>query len=303
MSARYTSTFIKAHASMLLDLGADADTWPSLQYVHGVHEMLSRLGYLAFLQSGWSAALCAALTLIVSCAVFAYRIRDLKIRIRNAAEQRHADRERLARDLHDTLLQGIHALLYRVEVWEADAAMPVDRRREIALVIRQVRALMIEGRDRIALLRRSEIGHQDLLSAVRAVASLESYARAVAFEIVSLGAEESLAPEGFGQLLDIIKEAIVNAFRHALAARILVRIEYQRTALRVEIKDDGVGIDPHSQSGERANRHFGILGMKERTSEMGGTLELESYATGGTQVRLTLPAAAIYASATANSLV
>jgi signal transduction histidine kinase len=247
-----------------------------------------------FFQLGWLAALCAAVGLSLTWVIFERRIRHLKKHIVNGAEQRRAERERIARDLHDTLLQGIHALVFRLQVWETDAAIPAERRAEIALATCQARSLMVEGRDRIAMLRRREIGHRDLLAALRVVAEIESRVFDAAFEIVTAGPERQLTPEGFEQLLDITKEAIINAFRHARASRILVRINYQPAGLRVEIEDDGIGTTYCPEQRPEMTAHFGVTGMRERASEMGGLVELGGRTDRGTRVTVSLPSASIY---------
>jgi signal transduction histidine kinase len=248
-------------------------------------------------QLGAIASLCATVGVTVAWVMSERRIRHLKKHILNGAEQRRAERERIARDLHDTLLQGIHALLFRLQVWEMDAAISADRREEIAFATCQARTLMVEGRDRIAMLRRREIRQEDLLVALRVVADIESQVFDVAFEIVTVGPEVQLMQEGFQELLDITKEAIINAFRHARASRILVRISYQQVGLQVEIEDDGVGMTHCLQQHPEIGGHFGLTGMRERTLEMGGLLEFSGRATRGTRVTLRLPAAAIYARA------
>src|SRR5579859_5453620 len=97
-----------------------------------------------------------------------------KFLMRQRMQARHAERERIARDLHDTLLQGIQALLFRLQIWASDPAIPPERRDEIAAVVIQARAIVVEVRDRLVGLRGTDAECRDLLASLAAVARVES---------------------------------------------------------------------------------------------------------------------------------
>jgi signal transduction histidine kinase len=198
--------------------------------------------------------------------------------------------------LHDTLLQGLHALIFRLQAWESDLVIPPEQRAEIALATAQARALIIEGRDRIAMLRRIHIGPEDLVAAFRSVADAQPRGQTVEYDIAIVGEQRSLSADGFAHLLDIAKEAIINAFRHAKANRIGVTIEYQKSRLEVVVQDDGCGMPTE---GAAAAHHFGLLGMKERALELDAELSWTGNGVRGTCVTLKVPAISIYPASTA----
>jgi hypothetical protein len=108
---------------------------------------------LAFYQTLWFRLLCAAVLLVLAWLMLLMRVEQVKGRLRERLDERHAERERIARDLHDTLLQGIQALLFRLQIWAGDTRIASERREEIAAVVVQARAIVVEGRDRILALR------------------------------------------------------------------------------------------------------------------------------------------------------
>ena len=224
-----------------------------------------------------------------------WRRQHLRRRAQIGAAHRHAERERIARCLHDTLLQGMHALLIRLQTWEQDPQIPVGQRAEIAAATHQMRAVLTEGRDRIVMLRHSNFGQADLVEAFRDIAHVEAKDATAGFDIRVTGAELPLVPGGFEHILSIVKEAIINAFRHANASRIEVIIEYRRSDLRVCVADDGCGLYESDEEPPANARHFGLLGMKERAAELMGQLSIVANGSRGTLVRLTVPAASVYA--------
>jgi ligand-binding sensor domain-containing protein len=235
--------------------------------------------------------------LIVLCIVYYVRLEQLRKRIREGLELRHAERERIARDLHDTLLQGIQALLFRLQAWGKHSAIPLQQRNEISTVATQARAIVVEGRDRILELRRTNIAQAELIEALKAVASAEESGSSAAFSITVKGEERALIPEAYEQLLEITREAIRNAYRHSGAANISVMIEYQSTRLQIAIVDDGRGIVDSMVSAAQHEGHFGLLGMRERAAQLRATLIIGKGAKKGASVVLSVPANTVYVEA------
>jgi signal transduction histidine kinase/ligand-binding sensor domain-containing protein len=236
----------------------------------------------------------SALALLLIMAYYA-RLEQLKIRIRERLELRHAERERIARELHDTLLQGIQAILFRLQAWGKQNAIPAEQRNEISMVATQARAIVVEGRARILSLRRTDIARAELIEALTALASTESLDHPASFQIEVQGEERSLNLEAYEHLLEIAREGIRNAFRHARADSISVLIDYQASSLRLTITDDGLGIDDSRISASPTIGHFGIVGMRERAKELQGSLTFGRRGKSGTSLALRIPAAIIYA--------
>jgi signal transduction histidine kinase len=232
---------------------------------------------------------------VTGIAVLFWHRRQLRDRARVGAAHRHAERERIARCLHDTVLSGLQALLIRMQAWEKDTRFPDHQRGEISTATNQMRGMLIEGRDRIAMLRRTEFGQSDLVEALYAVADLQPNGSTVAFQVTITGEEAQLVSGGFEHVVSIVKEAIVNAFRHAQASRIDVTIDYGKVGLRIVVADDGCGFFFAYQEPSANPQHFGLLGMKERAMELAGQLSFAPNEGRGTQVRLQVPAQTVYA--------
>lgn len=242
----------------------------------------------------WFRSVILIALLIVLCVSYYVRLEQLKKHIREGLELRHIERERIARDLHDTLLQGIQALLFRLQAWGKQSAIPLDQRNEISTVATQARAIVVEGRDRILELRRTNIAQTELIEALKAVASSEGAGSSAVFSVAVKGEERELIPEAYEQLLEITREGIRNAYRHAGAGNISVIIEYQAARLQIAIVDDGRGIDASMASAAQQARHFGLLGMRERAAELRATLIIEKNAKKGASLTLSVPAETVY---------
>jgi signal transduction histidine kinase len=213
----------------------------------------------------------------------------VKVVLHQRMDARHAERERIARDLHDTLLQGIQALLFRLQIWASDPAIPEERRNEIATVVTQAREIVMEGRDRIMTLRRAEPESKDLLESLTVIGGRESAGQVATFEISASGKPRPLLSETCQQLIDIGREAIRNAHQHAGASRVAMSVDYRNSSLCLRIMDDGRGIDPEILEAGHRRGHFGLLGMRERAAQLGAHLRIESNGGAGTRITVTVP--------------
>jgi signal transduction histidine kinase len=205
-----------------------------------------------------------------------------------------AERERIARDLHDTLLQGIQALLFRLQLWESDPDISESHRAEIAALVTQARAIVVEGRDRIVMLRRTDAQPADLTEALAAIERQGCTADGVQFEVSIEGERRSLTLEAHEQLVDIAREAVRNAYRHACPSRVTVRVEYRRGSLRMSVTDDGRGIDPAALERQCKARHFGMTGMRERAKQLGARFWVGANEGAGTRITVVVPARTAY---------
>lgn len=213
-----------------------------------------------------------------------------KVVIWQRMDARHAERERIARDLHDTLLQGIQAVLFRLQIWASDPAIPAERRDEIATVVTQAREIVMEGRDRILSLRGGDPEPKDLLAALAAIGNKESAGKVATFEITASGMPRPLLAETCQQLVDIGREALRNAHRHARASHVAMTVDYRNGSLRMRIADDGRGLDPEIRSAGHRRGHFGLVGMRERAAQLGAHFRIDSNGGAGTRITVTVPA-------------
>ena len=220
------------------------------------------------------------------------RVRRLHRQFEATLEGRVAERTRIARDLHDTLLQRFNGLLLQ---FQAASNLLPDRPRESKRVldtaIDQVAGAITEGRDTVQGLRASTLETNSLAEAVRTLArelSSES-GRALPVDVQVQGKPQELHPLLRDETVRIAGEALRNAFRHAQATRIDVELRYDARQLCLQVRDDGQGIDPEVlRRGEREG-HFGLSGMRERAEVVGGRLSVRCPEGGGTVVEFTAP--------------
>jgi signal transduction histidine kinase len=233
-----------------------------------------------------------ALILVVAL-WFVVRSEQMKRRYRRGVEAGHAERKRIARDIHDTLLQGVQALLFRLQIWEEDPNIPESLRREIAVVSHQTKSMVLEGRERILGMRSMDTPPVDLIESLALIGGNASVGETT-FEIKTVGEVRSLTADAQEQLIDIAREGVRNACQHAEASRISVNVEYHKHSLHVSITDDGRGFDQAVAEGRVKSAHFGLMGMRERARQLGAQFHIRSKSTIGTRIEVIVPARAAY---------
>ena len=184
------------------------------------------------------------LLLLIIALLFMLRLDQVQRRYRQSMDARHAERERIARDIHDTLLQGVQALLFRLQLWVEDRNIPEYLRVELAEAARQTKSIVVEGRERILMMRRADAQSADLAESLAIVGNESASGQTTAFEVTTAGEAKTLTVHAREQLIDIAREAVRNAYQHARAGRIVVNVEYRKRSLAMSIADDGHGLDP-----------------------------------------------------------
>jgi signal transduction histidine kinase len=219
-------------------------------------------------------------------------------------EARLAERTRIARELHDTLLQSFQASLFQM----AAARNILFRRPEQALQtldegIHMAEGAIAEGRDAIQDLRSQPPSQSDLAQLLTVTGqelarSQDASGSPVIFRVTVEGERQELDPLLQDDAYRIARELLRNAFRHARASRIEAEIRYDHTQLRVRVRDDGKGIEPETLTAGRAG-HWGLLGMRERAKRIGARLDFWTGAGTGTEVELSVPSSLAYSAARA----
>jgi signal transduction histidine kinase len=233
-------------------------------------------------------------------ALYLLRVRRLHHEFDMTLEARVGERTRIARDLHDTLLQSFHGLVFR---FQAARNMLPNRPEEATqaldgALIRAEQALE-ESRHSIQGLRPSLSAENDLdrmliTTGQELASSNHAEDGSPRFEVIVEGERRSLLPMIKDEIARIAQELLRNAFRHARAHEIEVEIRYESDVFRLIVRDDGKGMDPQIlKDGGRAG-HWGLPGVQERARGIGSRLEFWSEAGAGTEIRLTLPAAMAY---------
>jgi signal transduction histidine kinase len=255
----------------------------------------------AFYQTGWFIALCVVSALAFLYMLYMLRVRQLARQFEVRMEERVGERTRIARELHDTLLQSFQAVLMNLHVGvDMIRNRPDEAERILEKAAGQARQAVTEGRDAVEGLRCSTVVTNDLARAIRTLGTElagEGNANAPDFRVDVEGAPRDLAPIVRDDVYRFVGEAIRNAFVHAQAKRIEVDIRYEHRQLWLRVRDDGKSIDPEVlESGARAG-HYGLPGLHERAKVLGGKLTLRSDPGHGTEIELVIPASVAYASA------
>jgi signal transduction histidine kinase/ligand-binding sensor domain-containing protein len=253
----------------------------------------------AYWQTRWFVALCVAALMGLLWALYQLRLRQLARQFNMTLDARVGERTRIARELHDTLLQSFHGLLLRFQaVYEMLPASPAKQSLEHA--IDQAAQAITEGRDAVQGLRSSVVESNDLAVAIRTfgeeLAAEQVGGRSVVLQVVVEGTPRTLHPIQRDEIYRIGCEALRNAFKHASPTQIEVELRYDERQLRLRVRDDGKGIDPQFLTEEGRAGHYGLHGMRERANLMGGKLTVWSALDSGAEVELSVPAARAYAS-------
>lgn len=198
------------------------------------------------------------------------------------------ERERMGRELHDTLAQGLAGLIMQLEAADChlEGADTVQARAVLQQAMQRTRATLHEARRAIQALRASVLDRQDLTDAVgREVDQFASTNDIPCRYQVDAGSMD-VPPDTAQHILRIVQESLNNVARHARATEVEVRLERKDEEIRVVVRDDGIGFDPAVR-----REGFGLTGMQERAVQMGGELRVTSSAGNGTTVELLLPGA------------
>ncbi|MGJ5816524.1 sensor histidine kinase [Paludibaculum fermentans] len=242
-------------------------------------------------QTLWFQTLCGSAALALLWFIYRLQLRQATAQLHGRLEGQMAERERIARELHDTLLQSFQGLMLRLQVVE-DMLPPGEAREQLEAGLERADLAIIEGRSAVQNLR-CGLSCRDLILALRAHAADLLGDAGPAFRLNEEGAPRDLHPVLRDELFRIAGEALRNAFRHAQAEHIEIDITYGGRTLCVRIRDDGTGIDLHILDAGRSG-HFGLRGMRERAQQLGGNLKIFSRAGAGTEIEITVPAAFAY---------
>ncbi|HEY0377292.1 MAG TPA: two-component regulator propeller domain-containing protein [Pyrinomonadaceae bacterium] len=236
-----------------------------------------------FYQTYWFYALSAAALALAVWQLYLLRVRQVKRRFAAVLDERN----RIAREIHDNLAQEILGISIQLELVsrtmskDAEATKShLDRARVL------VRHSIAEARRYIWDLRSQALEQNDLPSALTETARRLTAGTDVQAQVQVSGTFRPLSALIESNLLRIGQEAINNAVRHAEAQRILINLKFDSRRVQLSVRDNGRGFDTKTRG---ANGHFGLVGMRERAEQMGGTLFVESGAGEGTEVVVEVP--------------
>ena len=255
-----------------------------------------------FWATWWFRASCVAAFLGLLWALHGIRLHQIAQQFNAHLEARVDERTRIARELHDTLLQSFQGVMFRFQA----ARNMLPRRPEEAIealdgALERTEQAIAEGRDAIQGLRSSTAVTNELAQAVtalgnemsREMASQDSAHDPARFHVVVVGPPRDLPPILRDDVYAIAREAVRNAFRHAQASNIEAELTYNGSSFTLRIRDDGNGVDPGIVAEGRAG-HFGVQGMRERAKRIGGKLEVWTGTAAGTEIELSIPGSIAY---------
>jgi signal transduction histidine kinase len=253
----------------------------------------------AYYQTTWFLCLIVAAVLGLLVALYQVRLGLLKHQFNVRLEARVDERTRIARDLHDTLLQSFQGVLMKFSsVKYMMRSRPDEAEETLERLIDQARAAVTEGRDAVQGLRSSTVVANDLALAITSLAEGLAADRAgpncPEFRVHMEGRTKDLTPLVRDEVYKVACECLRNAFRHARAQRIEVQIWYDPRQFRLQIADNGKGIDPEVLRGGGRAGHHGLPGLHERAEMSGGKLSIRSELGSGTEIELTIPASIAY---------
>jgi signal transduction histidine kinase len=294
LTAMYTNIPVGTHAFRFRACNRDG-VWDR----SGVSFPVSQKPY--FYETGWFRALGVAAFLALLWAIYQLRVHQVARQFNMRLEERVNERTRIARELHDTLLQNLHGLLFRFQA----ARNMLPRRTEEAMealdgAISRTEQAISESRDTIMDLRYERVTSTDLAELLTQTGrELESGADANGnppmFRVIVEGERRSLSPALQEEVYRIARELLRNAFQHAHAHHIEAEIRYDHHLLRVLIRDDGKGMETNVLKEGGQPGHWGLPGVRERAKQIGARLDFWSEAGAGTEVQLTVPASVAYA--------
>jgi signal transduction histidine kinase len=252
----------------------------------GSKNPLAIVASVAFLVTAW------VITAMVS------RVRKMtEAQLTLRFEERLSERTRIARELHDTLLQSFQALMLHFQS-VSDMLPPGAAKKALEEALDHADQAILEGRNAIQNLRSSTSVTNELAQAIAALGEemgdRDGKSNTAKLRVSVEGKPQELHPILRDDVYCIAREALHNAFRHAQATKIEAEITYAERLLRLRIRDDGAGIDSKVVATGREG-HWGLQGMRERAQQIGGQLEIWSQAGAGTEVDLRVPGEIAYA--------
>jgi signal transduction histidine kinase/streptogramin lyase len=239
-----------------------------------------------FYQRAWFPPLCAILLGLAAWTIYQLRIRQLKERLREQFNLVLTERSRIARELHDTLIQGLSGITMEMQALAGRLRAP-EERATLEDIVRDAGTCLRETRRSVAGLRSAQGPDSGLASAIAQAAKQITEAKPVKLKLKLEKSSNDMSPEVQYNLLRIASEAVNNSVKHSGAKVIEVMLHCTPDALQLSVKDDGTGFS--RENGNVRPGHYGLIGMKERAAQIGAEINLTSEPGRGTTISVLLP--------------
>ncbi|HWA93824.1 MAG TPA: two-component regulator propeller domain-containing protein [Terracidiphilus sp.] len=248
-----------------------------------------------FYQTDWFLACVVLAGLLLIYALFIVRLRVSTSLVEGRMHERLLERDRIARDLHDTLLQGFHGIVLRLHGTAKLLPDPSPARLSLEDTIDRADEILIDSRRSLLQLRSSAGASSSLSEQLhRTVADLRLQ-KDILCEIQIQGQERTLKPTVQEEVVSMVREAVTNAFRHSQANRIAVVLDFAPTLFTILCQDDGVGLPSGVLKTGAAEGRWGLVGLRERAQNIRARLVLRNNEPHGTVVEILLSARIAYA--------
>jgi signal transduction histidine kinase len=200
------------------------------------------------------------------------------------------ERSRMAREIHDTLAQGLTGIVTQLQAAEQAAGHPARWRRHLTAATQLARESLTEARRSVHALRPEPLEKARLGEALAGVAERWSATHGIPVQVTTTGAARPIDPEAEFALLRAAQEALANVARHARATRVGLTVSYMDSEVALDVRDDGIGFEAGQQGRARPDRAgFGLVAMRQRIEALAGTLQVESEPGGGTAISACVP--------------
>ena len=246
------------------------------------------------IQTVWFRVLLGSVILLLLTAAIIIRLRHISEAIRSQLSERMVERERIARELHDTLLQGFQGLILRFGTAAANIPKGEPSKAMMESALDRADEVLLEGRNRVRDLRADDVTSSDLLTALSDFSDELTIGQAAAFDVKLVGNERELHPIVREEAYWIGREALANAQSHASATAIRLSLDFGPKAFVLTCVDNGRGIEAGILAAGAREGHWGLSGMRERAAKIGGTVRITCDGEPGTRVTLRVPAAVAY---------
>jgi len=245
-------------------------------------------------QSRLFALACGVALLLVTGGLYLLRARAIALRVRRELQVRHSERERIARELHDTLLQSTQGLIVNVQGLASTLPADAPVRQQIETLLDKADDVVLEARERVRDLRSPQVDGTELAQALEALGRVLGSGSAARLRVTTQGQPRALQRKVLDELYCIAREGLLNAYRHANASQITLVIAYGSDGLLLCVCDDGIGLSPQVRDRGAADGHWGLAGMHERAALIGARLTLASEVPTGTRIEVRVPALLAY---------
>jgi signal transduction histidine kinase/ligand-binding sensor domain-containing protein len=233
-------------------------------------------------QTIWFKVLVALSILSLIWLAHTARVRQTKTQVEGRLAERLEERGRIARELHDTLIQSVDGLMLRLQT-ALDEPDNQRSRNMIEKALDSADVVMLEGRQRVQSLRVESITVTELSEALEVYGKDLAVECRMTFSLAVLGSPQRLDPLIRDEIYRIGREALANACQHSGGTRIEIELTYDHAAIRLRVRDDGTGIDPQVLTNGRPG-HWGLSVMRERAAKIGGHLDIWSRPETGTEI-------------------